>query len=227
MALKRKSRTTFEKFLRTWCIALTGGIATGKSTVAAILREQGFTVLDADGLAREVVVPGSPVLNAIVQAFGTGVLDQSGMLDRAKLRAMVFADSRAKERLESIMHPAIREALHQELDRRGLVDNPKPVFYEASLIFETGSQKDFREVWATHCPREKQVDRLRHIRSIPDQLANQILAGQMAAVDKASMADHVIETGGDIDLVRDQVERLTRILGEKIGSPAAEKNHKT
>ena len=223
MALKRKSRTTFENFLRKWCIALTGGIATGKSTVAAILREQGFTVIDADELARAVVVPGSPALDAIARAFGPEVISPSGALDRSKLRAVVFADSRAKERLESIMHPAIREALYGELDRRGMVGNPRPVFYEASLIFETGSQSDFREVWATHCPREQQLERLRHIRSIPAELANQILAGQMAAGDKASLADHVIETGGDIDSVREQVSRLTGPLREKHRHPLPRK----
>jgi dephospho-CoA kinase len=207
-ALKHNSRTTFEQFLKQWCVALTGGIATGKSTVAGILRDMGFTVIDADELARVAVVPGSPALKAIVQAFGPGVVDSSGHLDRAKLRSLIFADAGAKSRLEAIMHPAIRAGLYREIEQRGLIRKPAPVFYEASLIFETGSQSEFREVWATHCPREKQLERLQQIRSIPAQLANQILAGQMAAGDKATMADQVIETAGDIDSVRKQVDQL-------------------
>ena len=210
--MKHKSRTAFNQLLKHWGIALTGGIATGKSTVAAILREKGFIVIDADELARRVVVPGSPALTAIAQAFGSHVLDASGHLDRKKLRDLAFSDTDARTRLEAIMHPAIRKALYEELEIKGLLRQPKIFFYEAALIFETGSQIDFREVWATKCPHATQLERLESKRAVSKALAEKIIAGQMDASAKANRADCVIDTSGTAESVHEAVERCVTLL---------------
>jgi dephospho-CoA kinase len=213
MELKHNSPTTFEHLLRHWGIALTGGIATGKSTVAGILRQKGFIVIDADILARQVVAaPDSPVLSSIVQAFGGGIVDASGNLDREKLRSIVFSDAAARAKLEGIMHPAIRNALHEELQKKGLDRRPQIFFYEAALIFETKAQKDFREVWATECPRAVQLERLQRQRGVPHGLAEKILAGQMDASAKASLANRVIDTSGTLKAVDESVERCVTLL---------------
>lgn len=216
--MRHNSRTTSEAILRTRCIALTGGIATGKSTVAQMLRDMGFVVIDADSLARAVVAPGTPVQAAIVQSFGPAILDAGGSIDRKRLRDLVFADPRARTRLESITHPAIRQALHDEIDRRGLAVGELVFFYEAALIFETGSEKDFREVWATSCPAQTQIERLEQARGIPRALGDQILAGQMAASAKANLADRVIDTSGDLASVRRQVEKLVATISHARGN---------
>ena len=211
--LKRNSPITFKHLLKNWGIALTGGIATGKSTVAEILRQQGFTVIDADKLARQVVaIPGSPVLRSIVQAFGGAILDRSGNLDREKLRAIVFSDATARARLEGIMHPAIRNALHDELRNQGLALKPQIFFYEAALIFETNTQQDFREVWVTECPRAMQLDRLERQRGVPHGLAEKILAGQMDASAKSVLANRVIDTSGPLKAVDESVKRCVTLL---------------
>lgn len=213
MELKHNSPTTFEHLLRHWGIALTGGIATGKSTVAGILRQKGFIVIDADMLARQVVAaPDSPVLSSIVQVFGGGIVDASGNLDREKLRSIVFSDAAARAKLEGIMHPAIRNALHEELQKKGLDRRPQIFFYEAALIFETKAQKDFREVWATECPRAVQLERLQRQRGVPHGLAEKILAGQMDASAKVSLANRVIDTSGTLKAVDESVERCVTLL---------------
>ncbi len=211
--LKHNSPTTFEHLLKHWGIALTGGIATGKSTVAGILRQRGFIVIDADILARQVVaVPGSPVLSSIVKAFGVDILDTSGNLDREKLRSIVFSDTAARVKLEAIMHPAIRNALHDELQKKGLDRQPQIFFYEAALIFETKTPKDFREVWVTECPRAMQLERLQRQRGVPHGLAEKILAGQMDASAKANLANRVIDTSGTLKAVDESVERCVTLM---------------
>ncbi len=212
MALKHKSPTIFEPLIKSWGIALTGGIATGKSTLAKILRDKGFTVIDADELAHRVVMPGLPALAAIVQTFGPNILDSTGHLDRKNLRNIIFADADARAKLDAIMHPAIRQELHEELARKGLDKKPNIFFYEAALIFETGSQKHFREVWATHCPRSMQLDRLEHQRGVPRAVAEKMLAGQMDASAKAAMANLAFDTAAPLESMAESVEYSLSLL---------------
>jgi dephospho-CoA kinase len=175
-------------------IALTGGIGTGKSTVARLLAGMGVPVIDADRLARDVMAKGQPALTEIVQVFGPDVLTPSGELDRKRLGEKVFADPEALKRLEAITHPRIREALAQELDALGLTQNPRPFIYEASLIYENRLEDQFRAVWVTTCPEVAQIRRVMERDGVGEERVRQILAAQMPVAEKAARADLVIDT---------------------------------
>jgi dephospho-CoA kinase len=197
--LKHKSHTTSEQLLKQFGIALTGGIATGKSEVAKILRQKGFLVIDADELARLVVAPGQPALALVAAAFpGEGVIGKHGEFDRKAMRDLAFKDSKAREKLEAILHPAIREALSAKLEKEGIAQNPRIFFYEAALILEKGAEQDFREVWLTDCPPQTQLNRLKALRGIPEDQAVNMIASQLPAAAKKTRATRVIHTGASL-----------------------------
>jgi dephospho-CoA kinase len=187
-----------ENVLKEYVIALTGGIATGKTTVAEFLRRQGFIVIDADQLSRQVVSPGSEGLGAIVREFGSDILDSSGSLDRAKLRGKIFADpqnSNPRLKLESITHPLIRQLLVETVaKKRPTQKDPYPIFYEAALIFESKSQQKFKEIWVTACSPENQLRRLMTRNKLSEVEAQKIIASQFPMDEKVRGADRVIWT---------------------------------
>lgn len=197
-----------QELIKRYCIALTGGIATGKSTVARMLRQLSYPVIDADQLARQVTAPGSPGLAAIVNRFGTDVLDEEGRLNRPLLGQLVFHDERARRDLEAMTHPLIRAALVAEVEKLHLNEDPRLCFYEASLILETGQEKAFRAVWATYCAASTQKQRLMARDQIDCAKADRVLAAQMPAKEKAELADAVIDTSGAIGLVAAQLDAL-------------------
>ena len=197
-----------QELIKRYCIALTGGIATGKSTVARMLRQLSYPVIDADQLARQVTAPGSPGLTAIVNRFGTDVLDEDGQLNRPLLGKLVFHDERARRDLEAITHPLIRSALLAEVEKLQLNEEPRLFFYEASLIMETGQEKAFRAVWATYCVASVQKQRLMQRDQVDSTKAERIIATQMPAKEKADLADSVVDTSGDIGLVAAQLDSL-------------------
>ncbi len=191
----------YSDFVKRFGIGLTGNIATGKSTVAGMIRNQGYTVIDADILARQAVAPQSPALIKIVTRFGTDVLLSDGNLDRKKLGAIVFADSQKKHDLEQIMHPAIHELLEQKLKELGLLAQPKVWFYEASLLVETERHRNFRSVWCTYCSAAEQLRRLMKRDRIDEEQAKKIIANQLSMDKKLQVADVKINTEvSDIDL---------------------------
>ena len=199
-ALKHRSRTTSEQLLREFGIALTGGIATGKSEVAKVLRSKGFVVVDADALARQVVQPGQPGLALVAAAFpGTDVVGSDGRLDRKALRDMVFRDPVARQKLEQILHPAIRQALLARLDHEGITRNPRIFFYEAALILEKSAEADFREVWLTDCEEEIQIQRLETQRGIPREEAVRMITSQLPGAAKKPRASRIIDTGKTLE----------------------------
>jgi dephospho-CoA kinase len=199
--------------LKSHGIGLTGGIATGKSTVAGLLRARGYLVVDADQLARAVVAPGTPGLAQVVASFGAGVVAPDGSLDRAKLRAIVFKNAEARGRLEAITHPLIRETLAEALAAAGLLETPRPFFYEAALLVETGTHGDFRALWATHCPRETQLARLMERDGASRADAERALASQMPAAEKAARADVALDTSCAIDELARRVDAALATLG--------------
>jgi dephospho-CoA kinase len=182
-----------------WGIGLTGGIACGKSTVARMLLDKGFLVIDADQLAREAVEPNTKGLGKIVECFGGSVLNENGTLNRRLLGETIFSDSEKKQKLEKILHPIIRELLTTKLQERGLFQNPRFWFYEASLLFETGRDQDFRLVWAVYCPKNLQISRLKQRDNRDREMAERIIAAQLPAEVKAQRADVVIDTSSQID----------------------------
>ncbi len=195
-----------EQLCREYGIGLTGGIATGKSTIAEILRTEGFLVLDADRLAREVVEPATEGLAAIVQRFGPTCLDAEGCLDRAKMRQIIFSDPKAREDLEQIIHPRLTDACWKALEAHGLPATPAPWFYEASLLFERGRSADFRQIWASICPRPLQIQRVMARDQITAEAAEAILKAQLPPEEKAKRAHRVIAT----DCSRAELEERVR-----------------
>jgi dephospho-CoA kinase len=216
--LKHNSPITSEQILRQWCIALTGGIASGKSEVAGLLRSKGFLVIDADDLARQVVEPGQPALNQIQKAFNKeAVITPDGRLDRNAMREHIFRNPGSRATLERITHPAIRTALMNRIQTAGLDVRPGIFFYEAALIFEKAMEGDFREVWVMECPVEVQVERLSKLRAVSQGDALRIISAQIPASERKDRASKVIHryihTGGDLQKTREQVESALAALG--------------
>jgi dephospho-CoA kinase len=216
--LKHSSPTISDQLLRQWCIALTGGIASGKSAVADILRSKGFLVIDADDLARRVIAPGQPALEQIRKAFpNEPVIAVDGSLDRKAMRDLAFKDKDARTRLEAITHPAIRKTLLETLRKAGFETNPEIFFYEAALVFEKGLEGDFREIWVMECPEETQIERLAQLRGISPGDARRIIAAQIQPAERKKRASKVIhriiDTSGDREKTLTEVESALAALG--------------
>jgi dephospho-CoA kinase len=192
-------------------IALTGGIATGKSHVLQQFRDRGVPCLDADDLAHGVTTAGTEATAAIAERFGRDVLDPSGAVDRHKLAHIVFADSSARRELEAIVHPAIYRAIAAGLRAFELLEHSPLAIVDIPLLYETGRAGDFNRVIVTTCPREMQLSRLRE-RGLTDEEARQRLAAQMSAEEKASRADYLIRTDGTVEATNAQVDQILKIL---------------
>lgn len=196
-------------------IGLTGGVASGKSTVAAMLRALGAVVLDADAIVRELQQPGTPVFRAIVEAFGPGVVRADGTLDRAALGRRVFADPEARRRLNAIVHPAVRERLHQEVDRLQRRLPPDAVIVlDIPLLLDTAPREAYplEGVIVVVADDATQVARLRARDGLDEAAARQRLAAQRPVREKAAEADWVIDNSGSLEETRRQVEALWRRL---------------
>jgi dephospho-CoA kinase len=196
-------------------IGLTGGVASGKSTVAAMLQALGAVVLDADAIVRELQQPGTPVFRAIVEAFGPGVVRADGTLDRAALGRRVFADPEARRRLNAIVHPAVRERLHEEVDRLQRRLPPDAVIVlDIPLLLDTASRQAYplEGVIVVVADDATQVARLRARDGLDEAEARQRLAAQRPVREKAAEADWVIDNSGSLEETRRQVEALWRRL---------------
>ena len=201
-------------------VGLTGGIATGKSTVAAMFAAKGAAVVDADRIAHTLQEPGQPCFHRIVETFGVAMLDAQGRIDRRRLGARVFADPDARRRLESILHPAVREACQREV-RAAEASGHRVCVVDAALILETGQQGRYDALVVVTAPEEAQVERLVRLRGLTEAEARQRLASQMPTEAKAAQADFVIDNGGDLAAARDQVDRFYAALIS--GSPRGAK----
>ena len=195
---------------------MTGNIGSGKSTVAAMLREAGVPVLDADRISREVTAPGGRAYDAVVQAFGRGILRDDGSIDRTRLGEIVFSDPGARERLERITHPAILEAMKEAIagiEREG----HRAAAVEATLIHESGRKGLSEAVISVTCDRETAISRLAARDGMSRGDAEARLRAQMDADRKAGASDYVIDNSGDIESTRRQVDLLVRTLLDRGG----------
>jgi dephospho-CoA kinase len=183
-------------------IALTGGIASGKSAVADIFANFGVPVLDTDRIARDIVEPGAPALQNLIAEFGAGILDDSGRLDRARMRERVFNDPAQRQRLEAITHPAIRE----ELARRSAQAGGAYQIHVIPLLTETGRASSYNRVLVVDTSIEDQIKRLMSRDGSTFELAQRILAAQATREQRLAIADDVIENTGTLD------ELLNRVL---------------
>lgn len=183
---------------------LTGGLGSGKSTVAARLRAQGVPVIDADALAREVVAPGSEGLSEVVEAFGPEVLAPDGSLDRARLAETVFQDPEKRRLLNAILHPRIG-ALGMQRAMEHKERGERVVCYEAALLVENGLADAFRPLVVVAVPEEVQVERAMARDRASEAQVRARLAAQLPLSEKVRVADHVIDNSG----AREDTERQT------------------
>jgi len=192
-------------------VALTGGIATGKSHVRARFETLGVPTIDADVLAREAVAPGSAGLAAVIRRFGSAVADADGSLNRKRLGAIVFADAAARHELEDIIHPYVREATDKWF---GLLDSARFAFAIADipLLFEGRREGDFDAVIVTACDPATQVQRLMTRDGLTEEDAHQRIDAQWPLERKIANADYVIRTDGTFEDTNRQVDALANQL---------------
>lgn len=193
-------------------IALTGGIASGKSTVAARLVEHGAVLVDADQLAREAVAPGSAGLKQIAERFGPDVVTASGELDRAALGAIVFADPESLADLNAITHPIVRELGEVAIRAAGEADHDAVVVYDVPLLAETDASFDWDLVVVTEAPTALRVSRMTQLRGMSEEDARRRIANQASDRERRSLADVLIDTGGSLQATIDQADQLWRQL---------------
>ena len=188
-------------------VALTGGIATGKSHVRAEFERLGVPTIDADKLARDAVAEGSPGLKAVINRFGRGVLDDAGALDRRKLGSIVFQDPVARRDLEDIIHPAVRRAID---DWFASLENKTPRFAIADipLLFETGRHREFDVVIVAECAPSTQITRVMARDGVSESDARARVAAQLTIEEKVRRADQVINTDGSFEETNRQVRRV-------------------
>jgi dephospho-CoA kinase len=191
---------------RVFTIGLTGGIASGKSLVAAMFVDLGAALVDTDAIARDVVAAGQPALAAVREAFGLGVLTAAGELDRAAVRALIFEDPAKRRMLESILHPAIRERTRAAL---AAVER-KYAIVAVPLLVETDFAALVDRVLVVDCPSELQLERLMRRDALPRAAALAMIGAQADRVTRLKAAHDVIDNSGDRVATRRQVEQLHR-----------------
>ena len=193
-----------------YLVGLTGGIASGKSYVASLLTEFGASTIDADQVAKEVVVPGSPGLAQVVGAFGYEILLSSGELDRSKLGAIVFADPKKRLELEEILHPLIKARTTQLIGEQA----SEIVVYAVPLLVEANVDYPFDAIITVEAGVENQVSRLMQSRSMAESDARARIEAQTSASDRESRANFVIDSSGTKDQTKRQVELVWQKLIE-------------
>ena len=198
-------------------IGLTGGVASGKSTVARAFANLGVAVIDSDRIARDIVAPGQPALAEVVAAFGPEIIGEDGQLDRKSLRELIFSDSSRRARLEAILHPRIAAELHALAEAAG---GPYQVL-EIPLLLETGMQTQVDRVLVVDCPVEAQVQRLIERDGGTASDAHRIVAAQTGRDRRLAAADDVIVNDGALDSLDWSVRALDRSYREISGDDPA------
>ncbi|MFD3272761.1 dephospho-CoA kinase [Paenibacillus dendritiformis] len=189
-------------------IGLTGGIASGKSTVSRLLVERGALLVDADRIAREIVLPGSPALDQIADQFGADMLLPDGSLDRKRLGNVVFSDAAARKALEEITHPAIRQEMMTQM-RRLEEEHPQSlVVVDVPLLYESGLTDRFEEIVVVYVPQAIQLERLMRRDGLSEAEASERLLSQWDIEMKRERADYVIDNSNGIEDTRQQVEQF-------------------
>lgn len=193
-------------------IGLTGGIGSGKSTVAALLRERGVIVIDADAIAREIVEPGSPVLGQLAEAFGPSIIQADGSLDRQGLASLAFATPEKTALLNSITHPAI-EARTQELYAQAEAAGERLVVWDMPLLVDKGYHTQMDGVIVIDVDVEERVRRLVEYRGLDEADARRRIAAQVPDEQRRAAATWVIDNNGSVDALPAQVDTILQQLG--------------
>jgi dephospho-CoA kinase len=193
-------------------VGLTGGVASGKTTVAQILKEEGAILLDVDQIARELVEPQSPVWAEVIKAFGTDILDEDGCILRKKLAALVFSDPHRRKRLNEILHPAIRKEVARRLKEIGRRNPEAVVIVDAALLVETGDYREMDRLIVVTSTETQQLERLRQRDGASPEQALAILTSQMRTEEKVKVADFVIHNEGSLEETKKRTREIFREL---------------
>lgn len=187
-------------------LGVTGGIGSGKSTVARLLAERGACVIDADAISREIVEPGSPALTELVAAFGPGILHADGSLNRGGLAAAAFSDPDGTARLNSIMHPRIAAVAAERL----AASQAAVIVYDMPLLVETGQQDLVDHIVVVDVPEDVQIARAVAMRGLQEDDVRRRIAAQARRDDRIAVADTVIDNSGSPEETEEQIDRLWR-----------------
>ena len=190
-------------------IGLTGGIASGKSTVSRLLKELGYVIVDADVAARAVVEPGRPALSQIVEAFGESVLLPDGSLDRRHLGDLIFNNEDKRKKLNSIVHPAVRQFMMAERDA-AIEAGKQTIIMDIPLLYESGLTWMADKVIVVYTDETTQLDRLMARNNLSEPAAKARIASQLPLAEKAEKADAVINNNGTIEQTEEQLLRIIR-----------------
>ncbi|MFL0555850.1 MULTISPECIES: dephospho-CoA kinase [Paenibacillus] len=194
-------------------IGLTGGIATGKSTVSRLLAERGAAIIDADVIAREIMEPEHPVLAAVSERFGPGVLNADGTLNRKKLGEIVFSNPEERKALEALTHPAIRAEMKQRMEELEAADPHRLVVADIPLLYESGLDPLYERIMVVYVPREVQLTRLMLRDGLSKEAAEQRINAQMDIEIKKERADILIDNSGGLEETKRQIDDFWRDQG--------------
>jgi len=198
-----------------YVIALTGGIASGKSTLLAALARQGAPVIDADQISRSLTAPNGQALPLIREAFGDVVFLDDTILDRKALAGIVFSNEHARRQLEAIIHPMVLRRIQKELE--AIAHHHPAAVVDIPLLYESGMESIADEVWCVYVPQEEQIKRLRGRDKITHEQALMRLDSQMDPHEKCRRADHVIHTGGAPEETAQKAITLWLAALDKVG----------
>lgn len=187
-------------------IGITGGIGSGKSTVSAYLKSKGFFIIDADKIGKEVVERNSKILDMLVKEFGREILFQDATLDRKKLGAIVFSDAKKKAKLDGIMHAAIFKCIDDQLETIKHCENPKVVFVDAPLLFETKLHETMDSTWVIDAEDEIRKERVVLRDGLSRAEVENRIKNQMPRQEKNQLADLVIDNGKDVPYLHMQID---------------------
>ena len=196
-------------------VGLTGGIGSGKSVVARLFAERGADIVDTDQIARGLTIAGGAAMPAVLAAFGTDFADAQGALDRARMRALVFADPAAKRRLEAILHPMIRDAVYAA----SLLGSGPYVIFDIPLLVESGTWRErLQRVLVVDCPEELQLARVIARNGLPAEQVRAIMAAQVPRQVRLAAADDVVDNSADLAALVPQIDRLHALYAEMAGA---------
>ena len=200
-------------------VGLTGGVASGKSIVSRILKEEGAYLIDADQIARELVQPRTPTWKELIKVFGKEILQKDGSIHRKKLAAKVFSDPEQRNLLNRILHPRIKKEMGRRLKAIGQKDPEAIVVIDAPLLIETGNHREMDKVIVVISTEEQQIERLKERQGVNQEEAQRIIASQIATEEKLKVADFVIRNEGSLEetvrRARGVFQELKRIAVQK------------
>ena len=193
-------------------VGLTGGVASGKSTVSQVFREEGAYLIDADQIARELVQPHTPVWQELIKLFGEEILQKDGSIHRKKLAAMVFSHPEKRGLLNQLLHPRIREERRRRVREIGQRDPEAIVVIDAALLVETGDDRDMDWLVVVHASEAQQMERLEKRDGISREETRRIMDAQMPLEEKLKVADRVIRNEGSMDETRREARKVFQEL---------------